>query len=219
MWGVPKWPTRRETVQIEYALMHQGGGCSTGTFDIESLKGRLRREGPVPKSDKGHPEAAVAIIINPADRGGSILLIKRTERVGDPWSGQIAFPGGHKASSDRNFLETAIREAHEEVGIDLREHELLGQLPLVFARTRRVQVAPYVFQLKAGVAVRSNDEVAESFWIPLSTVEGISVSRIEVRVEEGKLNVDAYVYLGHVIWGLTFRIINVLLGRKEQSDL
>ena len=186
----------------------------TSAFDLESFKRRLRREDLASESDESRPVAAVAIIINPNDRGGSILLIKRTEREGDPWSGQVAFPGGHKASKDRDFLATALREAREEVGIDLRGHELVGQLPLVHARTHRVQVAPYVFQLKTSVAVQSNNEVAESFWIPLDTLGRIDVRRTEVSVEEGKLEVDAYVYDGNVIWGLTFRIINILLDRK-----
>ncbi len=185
----------------------------TGTFDFESLRRRLPKD-PRPELNEGPPVASVAIIINPKDRAGSILLIKRTERQGDPWSGQMAFPGGHKASDDRDFLETAVREAREEVGIELREHELLGLLTLVYTRSRQVQVAPYVFQLKADVIVRSNEEVAESFWIPLSVLEKIEASKTEVKVEEGNLTVDAYIYRGHVIWGLTFRIINILLGRS-----
>jgi len=185
----------------------------TGTVDLDSLKKRLRREPSASESDQGEPVAAVAIIINPNDRGGSILLIRRTERVGDPWSGQVAFPGGHKDHADRDLLATAIREAQEEVGIDLQEHELLGQLPVMLSRTRRV--ASYVFQLKADVVVQSNDEVAESFWVPLSTLNGIIVSRSEVRVEEGRLDVEAYVCDGNVIWGLTFRIINMLLDREK----
>lgn len=185
----------------------------TGTVDLESLKKRLRREPFASELDQGEPVAAVAIIINPNDRGSSILLIRRTERVGDPWSGQVAFPGGHKDHADRDLLATAIREAREEVGIDLQEHELLGQLPVMFSHTRRV--ASYVFQLKADVAVQPNDEVAESFWVPLSTLNGINVSRTEVRAEEGKLDVEAYVYNGNVIWGLTFRIINMLLNREK----
>jgi 8-oxo-dGTP pyrophosphatase MutT (NUDIX family) len=191
----------------------------TDTFDLESLRRRIREGNPPPESKENSPVAAVAIIINPNDRGGSILLIKRSERVGDPWSGQMAFPGGHKAPSDRNFLETAIREAHEEVGVDLQEHELLGQLPLVYARTRRVQVAPFVFQLKTGVCVRSNEEVLEKFWVPLSIFESSEVNRTEVKVDEGKLNVEAYIYGGNTVWGLTFRIINILLDRKETSTL
>jgi len=49
--------------------------------------------------------------------------------------------------------------------------------------------------------------------VPLRTLNGNNVSSAEVEVEEGKLNVDAYVYKGNVIWGLTFRIINVLLNK------
>ena len=185
----------------------------TDTFDLESLRKRVHKSS-ILELDEGPPVASVAIIINPNDRGGSILLIKRTERQGDPWSGQMAFPGGHKASDDRDFLETAIREAREEVGIDLREHELLGLLPLVYTRSRQVQVAPYVFQLKSNVLVQPNEEVAESFRIPLSVLETIEASKTEVKVEEGELIVDAYVYSGRVIWGLTFRIINILLDRS-----
>ncbi len=184
----------------------------TGTFDLELLRRRIR-EGSFAPESKDPPVAAVAVIINPKDRGGSILLIKRRERVGDPWSGQIAFPGGHKAPEDREFLETAIREAEEEMGIELREHELLGHLPLVYARTRRVQVVPYVFELRTSVMIRRNEEVSNSFWAPLDSLNKIKATKTEVEVEEGKLSVDAYIYDAHVIWGLTFRIINILLDR------
>lgn len=189
-------------------------------FDIESLKRRLLPEGLLLKSGKlGLPVAAVAIIINPKDQGGSVLLIKRTERQGDPWSGQMAFPGGHKAENDQTFLETAVREAREEVGIQLREHELLGVLPLVYTRSRHVVVAPFVFQLKTDVRIQLNEEVAESFWAPLSELEEVKVSKSEVHVEEGNLTVDSYIYRGHVIWGLTFRIINILVNRAQDSNL
>lgn len=172
-------------------------------------------ESPVLESDKiGTPVASVAIIINPRLQGGSVLLIRRTERQGDPWSGQMAFPGGHKAPIDPTLLDTAVREGWEEVGIQLRDHEILGVLPLVQARTFRVVVAPFVFQLKADVVVRTNQEVAESFWAPLSDLQKIALKKSEVQAEGGKLVVDSYVYRGHVIWGLTFRIINILLERK-----
>jgi hypothetical protein len=89
----------------------------------------------------------------------------------------------------------------------------------VYARTRRVQVAPFIFQLKTGVIVKSNEEVAEKFWVPLSILESSEVNRTEVKVDEGKLNVEAYIYGGNTVWGLTFRIINTLLDRKETSTL
>ena len=185
------------------------------TFDVASLRSRLLPECSIPQAGKpGAPEASVAIIIEPSCEGGSILFIRRTEQEGDPWSGQIAFPGGHKGPKDRDFRETAVREAEEEVGIDLREHELLGVLPPTYARTRRMLVAPFVFRLRSHVGVRLNEEAAEFFWMPLSDLATIRVSKAEVYTQDGKLMVDSYIYHSHIIWGLTFRIINTLLGRE-----
>jgi 8-oxo-dGTP pyrophosphatase MutT (NUDIX family) len=133
--------------------------------------------------------------------------------VGDPWSGQIAFPGGHRSLNDPTLLETAIREVSEEVGIDLRQHVALGVLPFEYSQTRRVFVAPFVFWLNSNVTVRLNDEVAESFWVPMEDLSKIVSTRSEVHVEGGTLDVESIVLDGHVIWGLTFRIISNLLSR------
>jgi 8-oxo-dGTP pyrophosphatase MutT (NUDIX family) len=161
----------------------------------------------------------VAIIISPEDRGGSVLLIRRTERSNDPWSGQISFPGGHKSPEDQNLLQTAIREAGEEVGIQLNQHELVGSMPFVTTRSRRVQVAPFVFALKSAVTVEMNREVAEGFWAPITELNRLEVKRREVHIEEGRLEVDSYDYQGRIIWGLTFRLLNLLLDRRLEDDL
>ena len=180
----------------------------------------MLRADTIPESKEGDqpPEAAVAVIINTSQGSNSLLLIRRTERRGDPWSGQIAFPGGHIGPSDRSFLETAIREAKEEVGISLRRHVVLGALPLVYARSHRVRVAPFVFQLRTNVRTHPNMEVASTFWVPLNELANCKVAKSEVRVDEGQLTVDSYVYRENVIWGLTFRIINLLLGKGHHSS-
>ncbi len=90
---------------------------------------------------------------------------------------------------------------------------LLGYLPRVRAHTQRIQVVPSVFELRTSVMVRLNEEVSESFWAPLNSLAQIRATKTEVEVEEGKLSAAAYVYYEHVIWGLTFRIINILLDR------
>jgi 8-oxo-dGTP pyrophosphatase MutT (NUDIX family) len=188
------------------------------SFHIETLRGRLLSEVSLLTSQNALPEAAVAIIIDPKDRGSSALFIQRKERLGDPWSGQIAFPGGHKSAVDKSILETAVREVREEVGIDLSNHELLGVLPLMRAHTRSISVAPFVFQLKSSAIVKLNDEVTESFWVPLSFLGELNISKSEVKGEKGKLAVDSYIYEGRIIWGLTFRIVNILLARNMQSN-
>jgi len=191
----------------------------TSGFDVESLSQRLQPESSVVEAQKkNEPIAAVAIIIDATREGGSILLIRREEREGDPWSGQIAFPGGHSSSSDQTLLETAVREALEEVGIHLSEHALLGALPALYSRTRRILVAPFVFQLRSDAKAQLNQEVAESFWVSLKELSNISVTTSHVHVDQGELDVDSYVYDGRVIWGLTFRIINILLDRSGLNE-
>src|ERR1700686_1955840 len=93
------------------------------------------------------PDAAVAIV---RARGPveSVLLIRRTEREADPWSGHWSFPGGRRDPEDPDLLHTALRELEEECGIRLaREHSELT-LPPVLARRKTgkfVLVAPFVF--------------------------------------------------------------------------
>lgn len=186
-------------------------------FDLGSLRGRLKTAFSLEPA-KDQPDAAVAVIVDPKRSGGSLLLIKRTEREGDPWSGQVAFPGGRRSAKDLSFLETAMREALEEVGVSLREDEVLGVLPPLHSRTRRVLVVPFVFQLGSDVTIRLNEEAAASFWVSLQNLSNMDASKHEVMDLGRRLTAPAYVYDGYVIWGLTFRIINVLLNR-HQPDL
>jgi NADH pyrophosphatase NudC (nudix superfamily) len=115
-------------------------------------------------------------------------------------------------------LDTAIRETGEEVGISLLQHEMLGALPYVYARSGSVRVAPFVFQLRAGVEIQRNVEVADAFWLALAEIVNSEVTRSEVCTQGGKLVTNSYIYKGRVIWGLTFRIINLLIGRNVNPD-
>lgn len=176
-------------------------------FDLSSLRLRLISVSPPSSSD-----AAVAIIIN-LKFAASVLLIKRVEREGDPWSGQIAFPGGHRSNADLTLLDTAVREGREEVGIDLRQHQFLGMLPTMPTQTRRMEVTPFVFNLTREVQLNPNNEVAEAFWAPLDQLMKISPTKSDVEADGKRLSVASYVYRDHIIWGLTLRILNLLLGR------
>ena len=183
-------------------------------FDLNSLRLRLTPH----LSPSNSSDAAVAIIIN-TSQAASILLIKRVEREGDPWSGQTAFPGGHKSQTDPTLLETAIRETKEEVGIELEPRHLLGHLPSLPARTRRVKVTPFVFHLTSQPRLNANFEVAETFWASLAELMKIQPRKSEVEMNGKRLAVDSYLYHGHMIWGLTFRILNLLLNNRQKSEL
>jgi 8-oxo-dGTP pyrophosphatase MutT (NUDIX family) len=147
-----------------------------------------------------------------------MLLIARTERTGDVWSGQVAFPGGRKAAGDENLYETALRESNEEVGIGLVDDDLLGVLPVVYARAHRIGVLPFVFRLRTKVSILANREVAESFWVPLRFFEDVQPSQTVVDFEGKRAFADCYTFDSRVIWGLTFRIINHLIGRTTRPE-
>ncbi|MEM2035144.1 MAG: NUDIX domain-containing protein, partial [Candidatus Caldarchaeum sp.] len=65
----------------------------------------------------GRSYAAVAIILRNLDRSPEVILVKRASRLDDPWSGQIAFPGGRRKPSDQSLVQTALRELKEETGV------------------------------------------------------------------------------------------------------
>jgi 8-oxo-dGTP pyrophosphatase MutT (NUDIX family) len=158
--------------------------------------------------------AAVAVIVAPDP--DSVLLIRRAEREGDPWSGHIGLPGGRLDPADQDLRETALRETLEEVGWHLQADQTLGTLPDVWPRTplpRLIVVRPFVFAASERPELVLSDEVAEAFWVPLAQLRDPAVYRetmIELRGE--RRGFPAFHLGQHVVWGLTERILTPLVG-------
>ena len=160
--------------------------------------------------------ASVALVVRPQPRDLELLVIKRATRVGDPWSGHMAFPGGRREPRDRSDRETAERETQEEVGIELeRAGRLLGPLQPVAPRAGGplIVVTPFVFAVPADVAVTSNHEVAAAFWIPLAQLSepGAATEYLHALEDGEELRFPAIAYESLVIWGLTHRIMSEFL--------
>jgi 8-oxo-dGTP pyrophosphatase MutT (NUDIX family) len=185
---------------------------------IEQVEAGLRDR--VPRKITPRPGAlvtAVAMILREHENEAEVLLIKRADRAGDPWSGQVALPGGRKAGNE-NLIETAIREAREEVGIDLlTDGRVLGQLDDVRGQTDAV-VTPFVAELCGTVVVYPNDEVASYSWVPLKKLQRYEYVRIPlpngVSVRRRAYQID-----GLLIWGITYRILSgaIRLATKAGS--
>jgi 8-oxo-dGTP pyrophosphatase MutT (NUDIX family) len=178
---------------------------------LESLGSKLFHDESV--GEFGLGRASVAVIFK-FDESAKILLIKRAVKEGDPWSGQIAFPGGRVERGDSSFRDTAIRETREEVGIDLRRNSrFLGYLGLFKARTRGMMVVPSVFTLTGETRISPNREVASHRWVPINIFGTDSNRSIYSRDRDGmKISFPSYVVGDYVIWGLTERIISTLTG-------
>ena len=158
--------------------------------------------------------AAVSVIVAPDP--DAMLLIRRAEREGDPWSGHIGLPGGRLDPTDQNLTETALRETFEEIGWQLHSDQLLGSLPDVWPRTplpRLIVVRPFVFAVPSRVEFTLSDEVAEAFWVPVTTLRDPGIYR-ETMIELGgeRRGFPAFHLGQHVIWGLTERILTPVLA-------
>jgi 8-oxo-dGTP pyrophosphatase MutT (NUDIX family) len=159
--------------------------------------------------------AAVALILVEQSGGLEALFIKRAARAGDPWSGQVAFPGGRHDPEDGDLLATAIRETREETGVELSDAERLGVLDDLYPRTPTlppVRVRPYVFALPARRPLVATAEVERAFWLPLARIVEPSVRR-DVKLLVGGVErvFPAYDLGEDVIWGMTERILTPFL--------
>jgi 8-oxo-dGTP pyrophosphatase MutT (NUDIX family) len=164
--------------------------------------------------------AAVAIIVREAiEAQPEILLIRRAERSGDPWSGHMAFPGGREEPEDGSLLATALRETREEISLDLTQAgQLLGQLEALPAvargRATGIQIVPFVFELTDPAPLAFNqEEVAEAIWIPLEPLRrGTLRTTVPYELAGQRLNLPAHDFEGRIVWGLTYRMLDQLFA-------
>ncbi len=166
---------------------------------------------PAPVADRTH--AAVSVVLR--DQGEwELLLIKRAVAEGDPWSGQMALPGGRRDPSDASLLQTAIRETEEETSVGLDDRVVhLGRLePMIPATTRLppITIFPYVFGVpETTEALVSSREVDEVLWVPLATLQNPGASStVEIHYGDNSSRVFPCLRVDErVIWGLTYRIL------------
>lgn len=157
--------------------------------------------------------AAVAVILTPEP--DSVLLIRRAERIGDPWGGHMALPGGRREPGDKDLLTTAVRETREEVGIQLDRAHLAGTLDDVVPRTPvlpPVAVRPFVFLAPARPVLTPNVEVAAADWVTLDhLLHPGTYHPVRLEVAGDTRLVQAYQLENAIVWGMTERIITSLL--------
>ena len=193
---------------------------------VEALRSAFIERLDLPDADFGEAvhegawgdlsRASVALVVRAAPSDLELLVIKRASRVGDPWSGHMAFPGGRWSPDDATPRRTAERETCEEVGIELSRHGgFLGPLTEVRPRSGgpSIVISPYAYAVPAGTDTRPNHEVDAAFWIPLRTLSspGAATEYLHALASGEELRFPAIAYESHVIWGLTHRIMTEFL--------
>lgn len=179
------------------------------------MRDRIReaiRRGGVRRSRASGREAAVLVPLVERPDGLWIVFTKRTEDV-PTHKGQVAFPGGSRDPSDPDLERTALRETHEEIGIDPARVEVVGRLNDYYTVTGFL-VAPFVGFVPDGTEYRPNPrECAEVLEIPIQELlsEGY-FAKILARAGM-KRAVLFYRARGQVVWGATASMLRDFLDR------
>ncbi len=178
---------------------------------LERLRQRLVTHAPERATGSGRIEAAVAIVLVPTESDDlELLFIKRADEPGDPWSGQMALPGGRREEGDSDLLTTARRETLEETDVALGPESLLGELDDLAPVTPvlpPVVVRPFVFGLEEKPSIAPSPEVALYVWTSLGEL-GRKAAQSRVTVRGADLTVPSYLVGPHIVWGMTHRIIS-----------
>lgn len=178
------------------------------------------QDAPAPLDLPTVRRAAVAMVLDPAL---NVLLMQRAQRVGDPWSGHLSFPGGHVDPDDSGDLAAAIRETHEEVGLVLTQATFLGALTPISTVGRRIPqrvIAPFVFGVPELVGLVPNEEVAALHVLPLSDLlRGVGRTHFTFDLHDQSWRLPRVEFSGGRLWGLTLQIVDELLDRLDGQGL
>jgi 8-oxo-dGTP pyrophosphatase MutT (NUDIX family) len=196
---------------------------------IDEIRSSLARYAPALAGRASDRHAAVALVLREdRTRGAEILFIERAEKEGDPWSGHMAFPGGRVALPHESPEQAAVRETLEEVGLSLSAGERLGRLDDLegrhAGRSAGMVISGFVYHLpEPGALVMQASEVREAFWVPVRDL--VEPGR---QVRRSFRGTGTFEFPGivvgepdrHVVWGLTYRFLEVFfraLGRPFPS--
>ena len=174
-------------------------------MNLSNLRMRLTREYPVTrKSAEPHPLiAAVLIILYPKHNKTHVLMIKRGLDL-KVHPGEIAFPGGVYKEEDEHLLGTALRETHEELGLELEENKVVACLPTVQTRIG-FEITPFAAILpNVPLYNDESDEVDEVLEIPLTSLLSTQQKDVGYKPSEEMI---VYWHRHHRIWGASAKIL------------
>ena len=168
-----------------------------------------------PVTDEQEANTAVALILKSAGDDFDVLLVRRIQNPKDPWSGQMALPGGKREPKDVDLRATAIRETLEETCIDLHNSRFLGVTSAFQTDPRpNLRILPFITVLNREQNIKlCTSELEMSIWVP---VEKIAQSRGTTQISRGE--VPAFILENAVVWGITYRILNDFLNAIKQVN-
>jgi 8-oxo-dGTP pyrophosphatase MutT (NUDIX family) len=179
------------------------------TFDAISTALSRLQHGEAPTD--GRSQAAVAMILAERPGGLQLLLLERATDERDPWSGNLAFPGG-RIEPGETLRQAAERETREEAALDLAGARHLGRLADCVCARLPVRIACFVYGFgDVPLAVTINHESRDAFWVNLDDLaDRRRHIATEVHFRGRPVEVPA-IRLPQpakpVLWGITYRLV------------
>ncbi|NTW25590.1 MAG: CoA pyrophosphatase [Lentimicrobium sp.] len=207
-----------QLIKIEHALTKELPGPVAHSRMAPAHRDRLINDSKGPEFAR---KSSVLILLFP-DESGEIntAFIKRVEYDG-VHSGQIAFPGGKSEETDTDLIDTALREAEEEVGIKRDSIRIIGKLSNLFVPPSNYIICPVVAKthIKPDF-IPDNFEVAEIFTVPLKHfLNPDYYGDGEILYKNGQsVKVPGYYYEKYFIWGATAMILSELMDIFEVTN-
>jgi 8-oxo-dGTP pyrophosphatase MutT (NUDIX family) len=162
---------------------------------------------------RGATEAAVLVPLHVLPDGGLAAVFTRRQNEMPRHAGEISFPGGRRDPDDTSLLATAVREAHEEVGLNVNAVDVLGALQPTRTVVTGFAIYPFVALISRPKAWKPNaSEVADVIELRIDAlIAGYARRRV---IRRGlAIRTDTYVVDDQMIWGATARILADLLDR------
>ncbi len=178
----------------------------------------------VPNLDDARNTAAVLVLLHGDNKNPRVLLTQRAMHL-KTHAGEVAFPGGMWDSIDTDLLQTALREANEEVGLQSEVVNPIATLPTASPRRREISVTPYVALAPDPLDLNANsDEISTIFSVPLAFFlqhDEYKYFDMEITSEEGRREIRfPYItYRDYKIWGFTLKVLTDMLNDTVDAQI
>jgi len=206
-------------MQMELTLETIETALGLPDFDVLTAHRQMMptaRNGRRPPTKTGRPRiGCVMLLLYCHEEQFHIVLTRRRENL-NAHAGQISFPGG-RLEPGETFVETALRETHEEIGVAPETVQLLGELSSIYIPPSDFEVHPFVGWVAHGRPpsfIPQESEVAEVLQVPLSHLLNPETRKVGCREFQGTpVEIPYFDVDGHVVWGATAIMLSEFVER------
>lgn len=170
---------------------------------------------PTPKPDEHNKIASVLIVIYGSQP--NVLMTKKSHIL-KIHAGEIAFPGGKYDADDTNLLDTALREAREEVNLSIPDEYVIGQLEPVTTLNSKFTIFPFVAVVKRLPRLKDNLEVETILNIPLFPLLK-TMSEDTDPAHQSIKEMYTFTFEEHLIWGASARMLKQIHDIFSKNNL